>query len=125
MRTFWISKGIKILLIVILAGALMSFAVMMLWNWLMPVVFNARVISFWEALGILALTKLLFGFNRGWGGKHWGHGHYYGKEKMEERLKNMSPEERESFRNEWKQRCGMWKHGNWYGEKKEAAEIKQ
>ena len=39
-------------------------------------------------------------------------------------MKNMTPEERERFRTEWKQRCGGWgKHYNW-GEKKAETEIK-
>jgi hypothetical protein len=127
MKTFWITKGIKIILLVAIVGAIMTYAVMLLWNWLMPLTFGASMINFWEAAGLLVLAKILFGFGRGWGGGHWGghHRHYYWKKKMEERLKNMTPEERDKFRAEWKQRCGRWgKSYDWGEEKKEAGEVR-
>lgn len=126
MRTFWVAKGIKIILLVALAGAIMSYIVMMLWNWLMPALVHASLINFWQALGILVLAKILFGFGRGWSHRgHWGNHHYAWKEKMEERLKNMTPEERERFRAEWKQRCGRWgRHYDWGEGKKTEEEIK-
>jgi hypothetical protein len=123
-RSFWVMKVIKIILIVAIAGTVMSYLVMMLWNWLMPVIFNATAINFWQALGILVLAKLIFGFSRGWSGGHWGHRHQYWKSKMEDRLKNMSPEDRDRFREEWKRRCGGWKHYNWGEQKKEGDEVK-
>ena len=39
--------------------------VMHLWNWLLPTLFGWRQISFWQALGLLVLCRILFG---GWGG---------------------------------------------------------
>ena len=124
-KSFWIMKGIKILVLVALVGTAMGYLVMMLWNWIIPAVFSGGTITFWQALGILILAKLLFGFSRGWSGHKWsGHGHSYWKTKMEDRLKNMSPEDRESFRAQWKQRCGGWKHYDWGEEKKEEGEVK-
>ena len=35
--------------------------VLLLWNWLMPDIFNLRRLTFWEALGLLALCRILFG----------------------------------------------------------------
>jgi len=121
MRTFWIGKFIVLAAIF---ATVAGFAIMSLWNWLMPMLFGLSVINFWQALGILVLAKILFGFGHGWGGHrgHWGHRHYYWKEKMEERLKNMTPEERERFRAEWKQRCGRWGKGYGWGEEKNAGE---
>ncbi|MEO6169231.1 MAG: hypothetical protein ABIO46_13085, partial [Chitinophagales bacterium] len=73
MKRWWILKGIKMFFLFLLFGAAMSYLVMTLWNWLMPVVFGLGVITFWQALGILLLAKLIFGFGRaGWGHK----GHY-------------------------------------------------
>ena len=124
--SFRVMKGVKIIVMIALFGTIMTYVVMMLWNWLMPMLFNLSVINFWQAAGILILTKIFFGFSRGWGGgHHWGRHHNYWKEKMEERLKNMTPEERERFRSEWKQRCGGWgKHYNWGEEKKVTEETK-
>ncbi|MGQ8338542.1 hypothetical protein ACUNWD_18440 [Sunxiuqinia sp. A32] len=44
----------------ILAVALISFIVMLLWNWLMPALFGLTIITFWQSLGLLALAKILF-----------------------------------------------------------------
>lgn len=122
-KGYWIAKGFKIILLVALAGTVMSYVIMLLWNWLMPGIFGAGIISFWEALGLLVLAKILFGFGR-WGGGYWGHREYYWKEKMQERLKNMTPEERERFRSEWRRRCGGWKHYGWEEENKDTGEVK-
>ena len=68
--------------------------VMLLWNWLMPTLFGLPAISFWQAVGLLLLCKILFGgFG---GGHHHGHGnnHCCGN-RLRERWENMTPEERE------------------------------
>src|SRR6266498_5467444 len=45
--------------------------VMLLWNWLAPMLFGLRLITFWQALGLLALCRILFGgFGLGGGGSH-------------------------------------------------------
>jgi hypothetical protein len=45
-------------------------AVQLLWNWLLPAIFDVRRVTFWEALGLLALCRILFGgFGKG-GGRH-------------------------------------------------------
>jgi hypothetical protein len=54
--------------------------VMLLWNWLMPVLFGLGAIGYWQAFGIVVLAKLVFGVpgghGRGWHGPrhHWKHG---------------------------------------------------
>jgi len=132
MKRWWILKGIKMALLFLLIGAAMSYLVMSLWNWLMPMIFGISAITFWQALGILILAKLIFGFGRGgWGhhgsyyGSHWKHqGPSVWKERMEEKLKNMTPEQREKFREEWKSRCGRWGHYPFSDEKKDEPEVK-
>ena len=37
-----------------------------LWNWLLPSLFGWRLVTFWEALGLLLLCRILFG---NWGGR--------------------------------------------------------
>ena len=64
MKGRWILKGVKFVL-VLLAAAVMSFVVMGLWNWLMPPLFALHRISFWQALALLLLGKILFGGFRG------------------------------------------------------------
>ncbi len=78
-----------IVLFIALGGEL----VMLLWNWLLPPLFGWRVITFWQAFGILALCRILFG-SHGWRGP--GRSNF--RRRMRERCENMSPEERERFR---------------------------
>lgn len=76
------------------ALALFSWFVMWLWNWLVPGIFGWHRITFWQAVGLLVLSKILFGGFRG--GRH-GHGGKWPK-RMRERWERMTPEEREKFR---------------------------
>jgi hypothetical protein len=49
----------------VLLIAICGEVVMHLWNWLLPTLFACRQITFWQALGVLVLSRILFG---GWGG---------------------------------------------------------
>jgi len=96
MRKYKLWKVLKILVMVIVAAFLFGFVTMQLWNWLMPAVFGLKAITFWQALGLLVLGKILFGgFHRHGGGRGW-------KRRVErrwaERWASMTPEEREKFR---------------------------
>lgn len=42
------------------AFILFTFILMWLWNWLMPAIFTLKLITFWQAAGILVLSKILF-----------------------------------------------------------------
>ena len=59
----------------VIAVAAMSLAVMYLWNWLAPTVFKLPTIKCKHALGLLVLSKLLFGGFGGWHGGHRGFRH--------------------------------------------------
>jgi len=93
MKSYRLWKVLKIVVIVSVAINLFGFVIMQLWNWLMPAVFGLRAISFAQALGLLVLSKILFGgFHRHGGcGRGW-------KGRMQERWAQMTPEERERFR---------------------------
>ena len=75
--------------------------VMHLWNWLLPMLFGWRQVTFWQALGLLVLSRVLFG---GWG--HHGHDRSKFGRRMGEKWEKMTPEEREKFRQNWRSRCG-------------------
>ncbi len=128
MKWWWILKVVKFTVLFVLFGTAMSYLLMTLWNWLMPQVFGLTILSFWQAAGLLLLSKLIFGFGGGWGHKghyagHWKqHGAAIWKEKMEEKLKTMSPEEREKLREEWKKRCG-WKYQHYNEEQKNESQT--
>lgn len=97
-----IKRGVLFIPIFIGGILLFSLVVMLLWNGILPsVVAGVKSISYLQAIGILVLSKILFGFNKGWGGNH-----HQWKQKMEEKWQTMTPEEREKFKAEWKNRCG-------------------
>jgi len=77
-----------LLLFIALGGEI----VLQLWNWLLPPIFGWRQITFWQALGLLALCRILFG---GFGGRGFS------------RSKRMTSEERERFRQRMRERCGF------------------
>ncbi|HEY7097628.1 MAG TPA: hypothetical protein VH437_12945 [Terriglobales bacterium] len=87
--------------------------VMLLWNWLLPSLFDWRQITFWQALGLLALCRILFGGFRSHGprGIKW-------RRRMEERCDWMTPEEREQVREKFRQRMReKWGLGPTAGER--------
>ena len=71
--------------------------VRLLWNALLPVIFGLPAISFWQALGVLALSRILFG---GFGMRGCGPRGYM------RRTQEMTPEERERFRQALRARWG-------------------
>jgi hypothetical protein len=102
MKKLRINKGIMFFFIFIPAVILFGLVVMGLWNAILPAVLGVKAITFMQALGILLLSKILFG---GFGGGGWRGGRAW-KDKMNQRWDKMSPEERAGFKAEWKNRCG-------------------
>jgi hypothetical protein len=102
MRRRWIVMAPLALLGILLFMTLGGAVVMQLWNWLLPPLFGWHSVTFWQALGLLVLCRILFG--------RWG-GHRYGRSRirrrMEERWERMPPEERERFRHGMRGRCGF------------------
>lgn len=98
MRRLRFVRILKIALIVAIGATALGFIVMALWNALMPDIFALRPISFWQALGLLVLSKILFG------GFRPGGGHPGWRRRMRERWERMTPEEREKFKQGM--RCG-------------------
>jgi len=104
MRKKRLGRGMKFALIApagVAAVALFGFIVMWLWNWLAPAVFGGHTITFWQALGLLILARILVG---GLGG---GHGDdKRGRRRTMEQWEQMTPEEREAFRHGLRDTCG-------------------
>lgn len=85
----------------ILCIIVLGFIVRWLWNALLPEIIGAKPLSFWQALGLLVLSRILFGrfdFRRG------GERHQF-KRDVRERFRHMSDEEKRKFREEWEKRC--------------------
>jgi len=96
-----VKRGVKIGVMGVIAVAVFGFLVMSLWNWVGPAVFGLRSITFWQALGILILSRILFG---GFHGRP-GHGGRW-RRRMNERWQEMTLEEREKFRQGMFAHCG-------------------
>jgi len=80
--------------------------VMLLWNWLLPGLFGWPELGFWQALGLLALCRILFGgLGRGGGRAGGGRARAKLRRRMAERWERMTPEEREAFRRRARGRC--------------------
>ena len=84
--------------------------VMQLWNWLLPLLFGFRPITFWQALGILVLCRILFGgFGLHGSGRSGVRRRVVDRlaDRMGDRWDAMTPEERERFRQRMRERCGF------------------
>ena len=55
-----VSVGVVVLIILVLYSAVMSFPVMLLWNWLLPGLFGFKSITWLQAWGLLVLSNLFF-----------------------------------------------------------------
>jgi hypothetical protein len=102
MRRKWIfiapAAILGMLLFVFIGGEVVK----QLWNWLLPPIFDWRQVTFWQALGMLALCRILFG---GFG-FHGSSGSNV-RRRMAERREHMTPEERERFRQRICERFGF------------------
>lgn len=74
--------------------AAFSVIVMLLWNWLMPVIFGLTAITFWQALGLFILSRILFGSFRN---KRMGSRFGRGMSHLHRKWHKMTPEQREEF----------------------------
>ncbi|MCB0372296.1 MAG: hypothetical protein KDD31_04755 [Muricauda sp.] len=102
---YYVKKIVKVIAIIILGGLLFllaNYVLMRLWNWLMPDIFGLGTITFWQALGILVMAKIIFGF--GGGGKNKGGSHHKVKHRSSHKCSSM----RRDF-DEWKHYDQFWK----------------
>lgn len=102
-RKFW--HGI----VFIAALAAIAAITMILWNALIPSIIGWSAINYWQAAGLLILSRLLFGGMFGGlrhrmhgGGMHGGmrggmYGHPFAGGHLHEKMNNMSFEERREF----------------------------
>lgn len=96
-----IRRGLGIALMGAVAAALLGLVVMCLWNWLLPGIFGMKVISYWQAMGLLILSRILLG-----GIHRHHHPGFHHRKHMFERWERMTPEERERFRQGFRRNWG-------------------
>jgi hypothetical protein len=102
MRWKWFLIGPAAILAMILFAFLGGEIVMRLWNWLLPPLFGWREITFWQAFGLLALCRILFG-HHGWRGP--GRSNF--RNRIRERCGRGTPEEREKVQQAMRERWGF------------------
>ncbi len=95
MRRDWVRRrvrrGVRFAMFGIVAVTVFGFVVKALWNALMPSLFGLHPLTFWQGLGLLLLSWMLFGGLRGLPGPHRHRG-------FRGRWEQMTPEQREKFR---------------------------
>ncbi len=97
----WAKKIGLIIVLVPVFVFVFGFVVMTLWNYTMPAIFGITTITFWQAIALTILSKILFGgFSGGKGNRRHSKGDYWAS-----RWKNMSEEERERYKNRWNNWC--------------------
>jgi hypothetical protein len=99
-KGYWIKRAIFIPIAIAAGIFVFGFAVMYLWNGILTPVLGVGIITFWQAIGILILSKILFGCFKGGHSHHKYHGHH-----IKEKMMQLSPEEREKMYAEYKERC--------------------
>jgi hypothetical protein len=103
MRGRKIFRILKIAVMVAAAVLVFGFLVTHLWNYVMPSLFGFHLIKFRQALALVVLGRLLFGgFRPGRGGMAW-------RGRMMEKWDQMTPEQREKFREGMRGRCGHFR----------------
>ncbi|MGI4863547.1 MAG: hypothetical protein ACRYFZ_06455 [Janthinobacterium lividum] len=106
-RAFWLKKAVKFVFFAVLFVTVAVFTTQSLWNWLVPSLFHGPIISFGQTLGLLVLSRILFGgFGRG--GGSWAQKRRQWKQHLESKVAHLSPEERENFRQQMQNRCAQW-----------------
>jgi hypothetical protein len=98
---------IKILSVFCISLLALSLLIMLLWNSLIPQIFNGPSINYLQSVGLLLLFRLLTFSFRPWTYPNYQRGGYWQK-KFEEKLAAMPPEQREKIRNICASKCKSW-----------------
>ena len=108
MNRYGRNRGARIFGIIVIgitAVIVVTYLVMLLWNAIVPQVFNVGTLTYWQTLGLLVLAKIFFGFGGGGGG---GKRRRWRRDIPEQHWAAMTAEEKEKFRQEWRNRCGWY-----------------
>ena len=82
-----------------------GYLIMLLWNWLMPTIFGLTTITFWQAVGIAFLARLIFG-----GGKHSSNHSKHSKYSKYNKFRHYKNQEyKDAFKNvDWRHFGDYW-----------------
>lgn len=101
MKTHFKRRWYLFIPLIFVAITAFGFLIVVLWNFTMPVIFNLPQITFWQALALLVLSRILFSG----GPKHFRRGGAPWANHFRDRWEKMSPEDREKFYQRWNSRC--------------------
>ncbi len=91
-RKYWLFMPLFFMAAVLVVG----WVVMFLWNAILPEVVGVKALTYLQAIGLLALCRILFGgFRGGWHRGKYGRG----------RWSNMSIEEKAKMKAAWEEKC--------------------
>ncbi|WP_039058401.1 hypothetical protein [Enterobacter sp. Bisph1] len=110
-------RMMKPLIIGAVVFIVLGLLVMSLWNALLPAILGVKSIGFWQALGVLVLSRILFG-GLGFHGGMFG----MARRRMHERWMQMTPEEREAFIQQRREGFGRRDRCGWHSRFDERAE---
>lgn len=82
-----------------------SGVVMFLWNLIIPEISTWSPLSYWQAMGLLVLSKILFGgfhFNRHHRDLHRAH---FEHAPFRDKFMEMTTDEKQKFKDQWKNQC--------------------
>ena len=79
---------------------LLGYVVVWLWNWLMPALFGITTITFWQAVALIVLARILIG------GFHHSHKHTP-RDRIPPKWRTFA--RRQFSHSDWKYYCDYWK----------------
>lgn len=98
-RSGWALRCFKMGLLAVAGIGAITWVVMQLWNALLPdVITGVSPIGYWQALGMLVLSRILFGGLCGGGYSHW--------RERRARWESMTPEECQQLKGHFRSRWG-------------------
>lgn len=100
--TYYFTQAFKIMFMVLAFSLIAGGVVMWLWNALIPDIFGLTTIGFWQAIGLIVLSKILFSGFGGSGGSKRHNGQHWGR-----RWSQMNATDQQAFKEKLRNRyCG-------------------
>lgn len=121
-KSFWFKKIAGFILLGTIAVVVVGYVVMTIWNNVLTGVMHVSPISFGQALAIFLLAKILFGSFKG-GGGGWRGRHSMWNNEMKEKWSHMTPEEKEKFKHDWRNRCNTWRKNRSENEPSQSGDL--
>lgn len=99
------AKGVFFLVMATVFVFVLGSVVMFLWNALLPDILGAKEITFWQAIGLFVLSRILFGGFRMGGGRHKRKWKNKKKTIWKRKMMGMDDGEKERLKAKWKSYC--------------------